>query len=60
MMIDEPNARSWAAGLGCTIGGTCGSLFIAALVFPVLLKEDLNDCGGLRGRRWSAMPRITT
>ena len=26
LMIDEPNARSWAAGLGCTIGGTCGSL----------------------------------
>jgi len=26
LMIDEPNARSWSAGLGCTIGGTCGSL----------------------------------
>lgn len=26
LMIDEPNARSWAAGAGCTIGGTCGSL----------------------------------
>lgn len=26
LMIDEPNARSWAAGFGCTIGGTCGSL----------------------------------
>jgi len=26
LMIDDKNARSWASGLGCTLGGTCGSL----------------------------------
>lgn len=26
LMIDDKNARSWAAGLGMTVGGTCGSL----------------------------------
>lgn len=26
IMADDKNARSWAAGLGCTLGGTTGSL----------------------------------
>jgi hypothetical protein len=26
LMIDNKEARSWAAGLGMTVGGTCGSL----------------------------------
>lgn len=26
LMIDDKNARSWSAGAGATIGGTCGSL----------------------------------
>jgi hypothetical protein len=26
LMIDNKEARSWSAGLGITIGGTCGSL----------------------------------
>lgn len=26
LMIDDKNGRTWAAGLGMTFGGTCGSL----------------------------------
>jgi hypothetical protein len=26
MMADDENARSWASGIGCTLGGTIGSL----------------------------------
>ena len=26
LMIDQAEARSWAAGAGCVAGGTCGSL----------------------------------
>lgn len=26
LMADDANARSWAAGAGCTLGGTVGSL----------------------------------
>jgi hypothetical protein len=26
LMMDDKEARSWASGAGCTIGGTCGSL----------------------------------
>lgn len=31
LMVEDKNARSWFAGLGCTLGGTCGSL-LAILV----------------------------
>lgn len=27
MAIDDPNARTWASGLGSTVGGTLGSMF---------------------------------
>ncbi len=27
LMIDQKEARSWWSGAGCTLGGTCGSLF---------------------------------
>lgn len=27
VMTEDKNARTWAAGLGTTIGGACGSLF---------------------------------
>lgn len=26
IMADDENGRTWWAGLGCTLGGTCGSL----------------------------------
>jgi hypothetical protein len=26
IMADDPRARSWWAGLGCTLGGSCGSV----------------------------------
>lgn len=26
LMMDDARARTWAAGLGATLGGTCGSL----------------------------------
>lgn len=35
LMMDDPKARSWWAGLGCTLGGTCGSL-LAIFVTSIL------------------------
>lgn len=36
LMIDDEKARSWWSGLGCTLGGTCGSLL--AIFVTHLLK----------------------